>query len=39
LTTYGAEVDLRILKLALVGASDSKNTGLTRTYADVTIGL
>jgi hypothetical protein len=39
LTTYGAEVDLRIAKVALVGASDSKNTGLTRSYIDIGFGL
>ncbi|MCU0640843.1 MAG: hypothetical protein MUC35_02000 [Candidatus Margulisbacteria bacterium] len=39
LTTYGAEVDLRVVKIALVAASDSKNSGLTRTYADIKIGL
>ncbi|MBN2058081.1 MAG: hypothetical protein JW782_04750 [Candidatus Saganbacteria bacterium] len=39
LTTFGAEVDARFAKIALVTASDSKNSGLTHAYADITIGL
>jgi hypothetical protein len=39
LTTYGAEIDLQVLKLSVSSCNDAKNTGLTRASADVTIGF
>ena len=39
LTTVGAELNLRVFKLGLVTVMDAKNTGLTNTVADITIGL
>lgn len=39
LTTLGAEVNLKVCKLALVTVADAKNTGLTSAVADITIGL
>lgn len=39
LTTYGAEIDLQVLKLAVSSCNDAKNTGLTRSSADITIGF
>jgi hypothetical protein len=39
LTTAGAELNLRIVKIGLVTIADAKNTGLTSTVADITIGL
>ncbi|MFA4844129.1 MAG: hypothetical protein WC632_04170 [Candidatus Margulisiibacteriota bacterium] len=39
LTTVGAEVNLKILRLGLVTIADAKNTGLTNTVADITFGL
>ena len=38
-TTIGAELDLVFLKLAINSASDAKNSALTNTYADITIGF
>jgi hypothetical protein len=39
LTTAGAEINLRVVKVGLVTISDAKNTGLTSAVADITIGL
>lgn len=39
LTTLGAEVNLKVVKVALVTVADAKNTGLTSAVADITIGL
>ena len=39
LTTAGAELNLRLVKVGLVTIADAKNTGLTSTVADITIGL
>lgn len=39
LTTAGAEVNLRVLKLGIVTVTDAKNTGLTTTVADVSFGF
>jgi len=39
LTSLGAELDFRLLKLAVTSVSDSKNSGYTRAYADITIGF
>ena len=39
LATAGVELNLRAFKLGLVTVADAKNTGLTNTQADITIGL
>jgi hypothetical protein len=39
LTTLGAEVNLKVVKIGLVTVADAKNTGLTNTIADLSFGL
>lgn len=39
LTTYGAELDFRLISLAICAANDANNSGHKRVYADITIGL
>ncbi|MFH1386714.1 MAG: hypothetical protein ABIH50_03510 [bacterium] len=39
LTTYGAEINFKLVRLGLASAVDANNSGLTRTFADVSIGF